>query len=233
MASPRIMVLTGASRGIGAYLRQYYIALGYRVIGCSRTPKSLDHPLYEHHQVDVSDPQSVHTFISALTRSHSAIDILINNAGIASMNHFLLTPVETVEKVMRTNFLGTFLLSREAAKLMVRNKGGRIVNLTSIAVALRIAGEAVYTASKSAVEAFTRVLAKELAPFNITCNAVGPGPIKTDLIKGVPPEKIQAVLESLSIKRFCEYQDVANVIDFFIRPESEYVTGQIIYLGGA
>ena len=109
---------------------------------------------------------------------------------------------------------------------------GRIVNFSTIAVPMHLEGEAIYAASKSAVVSFTQVIARELAGFGITCNIVGPTPIETDLIRGVPPEKIERLVNSLAIKRLGRFEDVANVIDFFVRPESEAVTGQIIYLGG-
>jgi 3-oxoacyl-[acyl-carrier protein] reductase len=148
------------------------------------------------------------------------------------MNHAVTTPMETVRELFETNFVGAFLFCREAAKLMQRRKHGRIVNLTSVAVPLRLAGEAAYAASKSAVETLTRVLAAELGPFSITVNAVGPGPIATDLIRNVPEAKIRDVVERQAIKRMTSLHDVTNVVDFFIRPDSEMVTGQVIYLGG-
>ena len=116
---------------------------------------------------------------------------------------------------------------------MRRQRRGRIVNLGSIAVPLNVEGEAVYAASKSAVVTFTRTLARELAEWNITCNVVGPAPIETDLIRGVPPGKIQALLDRLPLSRAGSYEDVANVVDFFTDPASSAVTGQVIYLGGA
>lgn len=97
---------------------------------------------------------------------------------------------------------------------------------------MRLEGEAIYAASKAAVETLTRVLARELAPLGITCNAVGPTPIETDLIRGVPRAKIDRLLASQAIHRLGQPTDVANVIDFFLRPESDFITGQVIYLGG-
>ena len=97
---------------------------------------------------------------------------------------------------------------------------------------MKLEGEAAYAASKAAVESLTQVLAREFAPFGITVNAVGPTPVRTDLIAGVPQEKIDAVVARQAITRYTELADIANVVDFFIRPESEFVTGQILYLGG-
>jgi 3-oxoacyl-[acyl-carrier protein] reductase len=148
------------------------------------------------------------------------------------MNHILLTPTRVARNILETNFVGTFLCSREAAKLMKRNGFGRIVNFATVATPLKLEGEAVYASSKAAVTSFTQIAAKELASFGITVNAVGPTPIKTDLIKSVPEDKINNLLQSQAIKRLGEFSDVANVIDFFIRPESDFITGQVIFLGG-
>jgi len=145
----------------------------------------------------------------------------------------MLTPGATAERIFRTNFLGTFLLCREAAKLMMKQKSGRIVNFSTIAVPMDLEGESIYAASKSAVETFTRIFAREVGPMGITVNAVGPTPIETDLIRSVPQDKIRAILDRLAISRLGSFDDVANVIDFFTDPASEYITGQVIYLGGA
>jgi 3-oxoacyl-[acyl-carrier protein] reductase len=148
------------------------------------------------------------------------------------MNHSLLTPAATVDRIMATNFRGAFLVCRESAKVMKKRRYGRIVNISTIAAPLRLEGEAIYAASKNAVTALTQILARELAEFGITCNVVGPTPILTDLIRSVPQEKIDKLVNRLAIKRLGRFEDVANVIDFFVKPESDYVTGQVIYLGG-
>jgi len=148
------------------------------------------------------------------------------------MNHILLTPLSSVKKIFDVNVIGTFLFSREAVKLMSKNKYGRIVNFSTVAVPLKIEGEAVYAASKAAIKTFTEILAKEVSGLNITVNAIGPTPIKTDLIKSVPIEKIDKLIESQAIKRFGEFEDVANVIDFFIQKRSSFITGQTLFLGG-
>ena len=115
---------------------------------------------------------------------------------------------------------------------MMRQKKGRIINITTIAKPLNLEGEAVYVASKAAVEALTKIAARELAPFGITVNAIGPTPIPTDLIRNVPKEKIDKLLEMQAIKRFGEFKDVIYVIEFFIDEKSDFITGQIVYLGG-
>lgn len=227
-----VVLITGARKGIGRFMAEHYLAQNYQVVGCSRSETDLTHPNYTHHLLDVADETLVKAMLAAIEKKQGRLDVLINNAGIASMNHFLLTPYATAERIMTTNFMGTFLLCREAAKLMRKHRYGRIVNIGTVAAPLKLEGEAIYASSKGAVLTLTQILAKELAPFGITCNMVQPTPIETDLIRNVPKEKIQHIIDQLAIKRLGKFEDVTNVIDFFIRPESAYVTGQVITLGG-
>lgn len=229
-----VVVITGASRGIGRALAEHFLGRGATVIGCSRhpTPVRPRRAGYHHVCLDISDEPAVQGLMREVRMQHGRLDILVNNAGVASMNHFMLTPLLTVRRLLDVNVAGTFVCSREAAKLMQERRFGRIVNVSSVAVPLQVEGEAAYVASKGAVEALTRVLARELAPFNITCNAVAPAPIDTDMTRGVPAAKLRRLVERLAIKRMCTFEDVVNVIDFFVRPESSYITGQVIYLGG-
>jgi 3-oxoacyl-[acyl-carrier protein] reductase len=228
----RVMVLSGTRKGIGRYLAEHYLAAGWRVFGCSRSASDLAHPAYHHSCLDVADEQAVRGLFDTVRREAGRLDAVINNAGIASMNHSLLTPGSTVEKVLATNVAGTFLFCREGAKLMRASGSGRIVNFATVATPLRLEGEAIYAASKAAVVSLTQILAHELAPFGVTVNAVGPTPVKTDLTRSVPEAKMDALLARQAIKRWGEFGDVANVVDFFLSPESGFVTGQVIYLGG-
>jgi 3-oxoacyl-[acyl-carrier protein] reductase len=232
MSDCPVVLITGTRKGIGLALARHYLGRGWRVVGCSRNPSDLEADRYTHHCLDVSDEAGVKRMMADVRSRLGGLDALVNNAGIAAMNHALMTPMEQVRRVLETNVAGTFLLCREAAKLMRAAPGGRIVNISTVAVPLRLEGEAIYAASKAAVEALTRILARELAPLEITCNAVGPTPIETDLIRGVPREKLDRLLTMQTIPRFGELRDVANVIDFFLRPESNFITGQVVYLGG-
>lgn len=228
----RIIIITGTRKGIGRYLAEQYLEEGDIVYGCSRRICDIEHPNYHHTRLDVSAEAEVVSFVRNVYKNHKHIDVLINNAGCASMNHFLLTPYDTAKKVFNTNFFGTFLMCREVAKFMVRAKTGRIVNYSTVAVALNLHGELVYSASKAAIEQLTRVLADEIGESGVTVNAVGPTPIDTDLIKNVPENKLQDLLSHQCIKRFGQFEDVKNVIDFFLKPESNFITAQTIYLGG-
>ncbi len=229
---PKIFVITGTRKGLGRELCEYYLEKGFIVIGCSRGEASIVHENYNHYSLDVADEKNVVKMVRDVKRTYKKIDVLINNAGIASMNHVFLTPYSTVKNIFNTNFFGTFLFCREVGKVMIKNKSGRIVNFTTVATPLRLEGEAVYASSKAAIENFTEIVSREMAEFNITVNSVGPTPIPTDLIKNVPKEKMNSLIERQAIKRFGEFKDLVNVIDFFIDEKSEFVTGQKIYLGG-
>jgi 3-oxoacyl-[acyl-carrier protein] reductase len=227
-----VTLITGSRKGIGRYLVEHFLSKGHRVFGCSRQPVDAVLTGYTHIEADVTDETQVRAVVSAVRKATGRIDNLINNAGIASMNHTLLTPVGTLNTVLQTNVVGTFLFCREAAKVMQAARYGRIVNFSSVAVPLRLEGEAAYAASKAAVGTLTEVMAREYGPLGITVNAVGPTPVETDLIRGVPKEKIDVILAQQAVRRIGTFEDVANVVDFFVAPASGFVTGQTIYLGG-
>jgi 3-oxoacyl-[acyl-carrier protein] reductase len=232
MSKKRIVVVTGTSRGIGRALGRHFLRHGDLVFGCSRGRASIRHESYRHFPLDVADEKAVVAMIRAVVAEHGRVDVLVNNAGIAAMNHALLTPASVARGIFDTNFHGTFLFCREAAKAMLRHKTGRIVNFATVATPLRLEGEAIYAASKAAVESFTQVLARELGPTGVTVNAVGPTPVPTDLVKNVPKAKMDALLTRQAIRRFGEIKDVLNVVDFFVSPRSDFITGQVVYLGG-
>lgn len=228
----RIAIVTGTRKGLGQFLARQLLDAGWWVAGCSRRKAEWSHDNYRHFELDVSDESAVAAMVRAVAKEQGRIDALLNNAGLASMNHLLLSPAETARKLWETNFLGSFLLLRETAKIMTRQKSGRIVNFSTVAVALDLEGEALYAASKAAVESLTRVAARELGSSHITVNAVAPTPVLTDLIRSVPEEKINALIRRQAIQRLGKPEDVWNVVEFFLRPESEFVTGQVVCLGG-
>ncbi len=232
MSNGTVMLISGTSRGVGHHLAKHYASKGWIVAGCSRGKCDLEHPNYHHSTVDITDEAETVTWVRGASKEFGHIDAVLNNAGLASMNHALLTPVETVESLFDTNFRGTFVICREAAKVMQRRKFGRIVNFGSIAVSMVLEGESIYAATKAAVTTYSRILAHELAPWNITVNVIAPSPTKTDLIKGVPEGTMQKLLDRMAIHRYGTFEDTSNVIDFFLSPNSSMITAQVITLGG-
>ncbi|MGN0904198.1 MAG: SDR family NAD(P)-dependent oxidoreductase [Alphaproteobacteria bacterium] len=226
------VVITGTSRGIGLSLAEYYLSGGCRVAGCSRSESPLTHPDYKHYTVDLSQEADVNRFAADVRKDFGSVDVLINNAGVASMNHFMLTPVETARRLMNINFFGPFAATRAFINALKKSDHPRVVNFSTVAVPFNLDGELAYVSSKAAVESMTKILAKELAPFKITVNAVGPTPVKTALTAKVPEKKLKELLDRQAIKRFGEFEDIRNVIDFYISPASDFITGQIVYLGG-
>jgi 3-oxoacyl-[acyl-carrier protein] reductase len=232
MQEPRIMLITGTRKGIGRYLAEYYLKSGWTVVGCSRKACDLVDSNYQHHCLDVADESRVRKLFIEINRTFGKLDALLNNAAVASMNHVLLTPMSTTQNVINTNFIGTFLFCREAAKLMQSKQHGRIINFTTVATPLNLEGEAVYAASKAAVESLTRILARELADCNITVNAIGPTAVATDMVRSVPQPKMEALLTRQAFHRYGEMRDISHLTDFFLHEHSDFITGQIVYLGG-
>ncbi len=230
--TPRRTLVTGASRGIGLALARHFVEAGDLVVGCSRSKAGFEHERYRHVALDVADEPAVQALFASMRGEEGCLDVLVNNAGVATMNAIALTTAASARRAIDTNLLGTFLFTRSAIRLLRASPAGRIVNVTSVAVPLRLEGEAIYAAAKAAVETFTRVTAREVAPLGITCNAIGPSPIRTRLTEAVPEEKMERLLKRQPLARWAEPSDVINLIEFLLRPESRMITGQVVYLGG-
>ena len=233
-ASHPVMLITGTSRGLGKYLADYYLAKGYRVVGCSRGCGAIEADRYKHFQVDISDSRAVLDMFGFLRKEYKRLDVLINNAAInPAIVSAALLPTASVEHVFKVNVFAAMECCRESVKIMLRGRFGRIVNLGSMATRHEVPGEALYTATKAAMLAYTRVLAKELGESGITANVVAPAALRTDLSAQVSAEALGAVLSRNAIKSYGDFSDVSGSIDFLLSPSSAAVTGQLIYLGGA
>lgn len=224
-----VAIITGSSRGLGLALAECLLAEGWTVHGFARGPQRLAHPHFHAHVVDVGEESSVQAAVAAVLAA-GRIDLLINNAGAASMNALLLTPAATAGALMRVNYLGAFHCLQAVGKAMVRQRSGLVVNLTTVAVPLSLAGEAAYVASKAAVEALTKVAATELKPQGIRVNAVGLGPVDTDLTRAVGADKLDALNQRIGRPQGTTLAEaVAFIAEEWRTPSA--VTGSIRYLG--
>lgn len=224
-----MFVVTGASRGLGRAIAQRLISSGHQVLGLARNVEGLDFPAESG---DVSQAESVKAIARKIRSQGGELHGLINAAGIASMNLTLMSPPNQVEKVVHVNLLGTIFCSQAFAPLMVRRRQGRIINFSTIAVSLALPGEAVYSASKAGVEAFSRSFAREVSDFGITVNCVAPGPIDTDLLRGVSDEQIGKIVNQQIVRQQATPEDVCDIVELLLGDKAKSISGQVINVGG-
>lgn len=237
----KIALVTGASRGIGAAIAQHLANDGFAVVinyaSSSKEADELVLSLEAKQQVaialkaDVSKVEEVKAMFDEVEQSLGKVDVLVNNAGILKTLPLAETSDDEFDRHFAINAKGTFNTMREAAKRLP--SGGRIVNFSSTTLALNMPGYAVYNGTKAAVEAFTRVFAKELRGRNITVNAVAPGPIATDLfLNGKSDELIAQFSKMPPLERLGQPDDIANLVAFLAGPDSGWVNGQIVRANG-
>jgi len=240
----KVVWITGASRGIGRATAVEAAKNGAATVVLSaRSQQALAETAdavraissNESAQIvamDVSDPQSIKAAFNEVHKSCKRLDVLVNNAGVLKQALIGMISSAQIDEVMRTNVYSVVLLIQYAARVMLRQKSGAIVNVTSILGRTGSEGNMVYVASKAAVIGATRSAARELAAHGIRVNAVAPGVIKTDMIASIPAERMQALRSSIKLGRFGEPEDVARVIVFLASDLASYVTGQIVGVDG-
>lgn len=227
-----VMVVTGSSKGIGNGIAAHFLAQGYRVAGCSRGQSTIFDDNYIHTALDVSDENEVRSWIRSVKKTYKRIDVLVCNAGYAPANLLMtMTSSQVLNTLLHTNIAGSFYVCREVSKVMMLQKSGRIITISSMAVGLHEEGTSAYSASKSAIVEMTKVIAKELAPMGITCNVIAPSMLMTDAVEELGEEVIERALSKLTIKRSVTNQELCNVVSFFAAPESRCITGQVIHMG--
>ena len=222
-------LITGTSQGLGRALAERLLADGWTVHGFARGAQTLAHANFYAHSVDVTDEMAVRSTVATIAEG-GRIDLLVNNAGAASMNALLLTPGEVAERLMRVNYLGTFHCLQAVGKVMVRQRAGRIVNVTTVAVPLSLEGEAAYVASKAAVEALTKVAAKELTPSGVIVSAVGFGPIDTTLTRAVPKPALTKINATIGRPEGTKMEQAVEFILARVN-DTNLKTGSVEYLG--
>jgi len=222
-------LITGTSQGLGLALAERLLADGWTVHGFARGAQTLAHERFTAHAVDITDESAVRAAVVAVAAA-GRIDLLINNAGAAALNAFLLTPGSVAEHLMRVNYLGTFHCLQAVGKVMVRQRGGLVINLTTVAVPLSLEGEAAYVASKAAVEALTKVAAKELAPQGVRVAAFGLGPVDTRLTRAVPKAALAKINDAIGRP---QGTTTAQAVDFIVSRISapDLKSGRVEYFG--
>ncbi|HEY6551888.1 MAG TPA: 3-oxoacyl-[acyl-carrier-protein] reductase [Vicinamibacteria bacterium] len=237
----RIVLVTGASRGIGRVIAETLAAAGATVVLGARDAARLDDGVRaivaaggkaEAVALDVADKASVEAAMGGLLARHGRLDVLVNNAGITRDNLVLRMKPEEWGEVLATNLTGAFFCTQQALKPMLRQRSGRIVNVTSVVGLTGNAGQANYAASKAGLVGLTKSVAREVASRGITVNAVAPGFIETDMTAAMTEKAREAVLSGIPLGRVGEARDVAAAVAFLASDEAGYVTGQVLAVDG-
>lgn len=224
-----MIVVTGASKGLGFAVCNRLISRGFDVFGVARNVDGLEFP---SKACDVSSADDVKKLAKELKNGRFDVMGLVNAAGIASMNLAITTPTDIVEKIIRVNLLGTIYCCQSLAPLMMRSRRGVIINFSTIAVYLALKGESAYIASKAGIEGFTRSFAREVSDFNIRVNCIAPGPIRTDLLKGISEIQIESIIRQQVISKQFDKNAVADLVELLFDDRSNSLSGQVLHVGG-
>ena len=225
--------VSGASRGIGKEIAINFAKKGFNVVGTSSDfDFNLDLDNLKPIKLDITNRDDVHDCFDWLKSKNLLPDILVNNAGITSDQLFIRMKDEEWDNVIETNLTGTFNLSKVFIKNMIKNKFGRIINITSISGLMGNPGQVNYSSSKAALTGFTKSLAKEVGSRNITVNSVAPGYIETDMTSFLEDETRMNIIKYSSRKRGGKVDDVSELVMFLASDEASYITGETISVDG-
>ena len=236
----RVALVTGASRGIGRAIALRLAAEGATVIAGARGTNAqavADEIVAAGGRatavaLDITDPASVDAAVSATLRAHQRLDILVNNAGIAKDQLMLRMKRDDWDAVLNTNLTGAYTCVQAVLKTMVKQRAGRIINITSVVGQAGNAGQVNYAASKAGLIGFTKALALEVASRGITVNAVSPGLIDTDMTKGISEGAHDEWAAKIPLKRLGTPDDIAGAVTFLASDEASYITGQVLAVNG-
>lgn len=238
----RVALVTGASRGIGRAIAFGLAGQGARVVvnynaradAAQEVADSIRSAGGEAEivQADVSRPEDAARLVSSTLEAFGRIDVLVNNAGITRDGLLMRMSDEDWSTVISTNLTSAFMMTRAALRPMVRQRYGRIVNITSLSGIMGNAGQANYSASKAGLIGLTRSTAREVAERNVTCNALGVGIVETEIWAGVPQAAVDALLQMVPVKRKGTPDDVAHAVLFLASEASSFITGQVLHVDG-
>ena len=242
MLEGKIALVTGASRGIGRQIALTLAAQGAAVIvnynGSAAKAEEVVEEIEkaggkaEAIQCNVSDFESCKSMMEDIVSRYGRLDILVNNAGITRDNLIMKMSEEDFDAVIQTNLKGVFNCIKHISRQMIKQKGGRIINISSVSGVLGNAGQANYCAAKAGVIGLTKCMARELASRGITVNAVAPGFIRTDMTDVLKDNVKEAIIATIPMKTFGETEDVANTVAFLASDAARYITGQVISVDG-
>ena len=230
MSALSVIAITGTSRGVGLEISQFFLSKGFIVIGCSRGESVIDHVNYSHFQVDVTNEASVRSWLRQIKKDFTKVDILVCNVGLVELGSLTgATSLDSFQNFINSILVSTFLVCREFSKYMVLQGFGRIINITSIMSELHAPGTCGYASAKKATIEFTKILAREVVDYGVTCNVISPSLINTDSSNKFGLEWRLKMLEMQSIKRAIDATELCHLIEFFASPKSSIVTGQILH----
>ena len=232
----KIVFITGVSRGIGLEIAKCFINDGYFVIGTSRSNFNLGEALDSDHclhiPLDVTDRDQVKNCMEQIKRQEKIPNVLINNAGITKDQLFLRMKDEDWDEVINSNLTGVFNITKLFIKSMVKDRSGKIINISSVAGLMGNPGQVNYSSSKAGLGGFTRSLAKEVAARNITVNCIAPGFIETDMTNHFKSDELDNILKTIPANKMGNPQDIANLALFLASSGGDYITGQTISVDG-
>ncbi|NDJ60209.1 MAG: 3-oxoacyl-[acyl-carrier-protein] reductase [Chloroflexi bacterium] len=238
----RIAVVTGSSRGIGRGIAQELAKRGATVvINYQRSAEAAEAVAQQITadggaaltvQADVSLEEDANRLIKTTIDTYGKIDILVNNAGVTRDNVIMMMGADDFDVVIQTNLRSTWLCSKAAVRAMMRKRYGRVINITSVSGVMGNAGQTNYSASKAGIIGLTKALAREVAPRNVTVNAVAPGFVLTDLTSGLPEEMTSQLNDVIPLARWGTIEDVANATAFLASDEAAYITGHVLSVDG-
>ncbi len=237
-AEVKIALVTGGATGIGAAIVRCFAERSMKVAVCDVDRKHGEELAAERktavrfYELDIANEAQVVSTVDKIIKDLGRIDILVNNAGVTADKLLVRMDSEDWNRVLNVNLTGTFLMTKAVARYMMKQRYGRIVNISSVIGILGNFGQANYAASKAGIIAFTKSCAKELASRNINVNAIAPGFIKTRMTDVIPEEIRQNYLKLIPLSRFGEPKDVADLIAFLVSDEAGYITGQTICVDG-
>jgi len=242
MREKRVVVVTGASRGIGRAVAIALAGPGCDVVvnyrsgadAAAETAAAIEARGARPHLAafDIADGEAVKQAFKEIVKQHDGVDVLVNNAGITRDNLMVLMKPAEWNDVINTNLTGAFYCSQAVIKPMMKQKRGRIINVTSVVGAMGNAGQCNYAAAKAGIIGLTRSLARELVSRNITVNAVAPGFIETEMTLGLPEKARAELLAQIPAGRYGTVEEVASVVKFLASDEAGYITGQVIHVNG-